>query len=126
MIEEASRWLKQALRDLEAGQRNFEIGEYYLVAFLAQQAVEKALKALYIHKFRESTQTHSLVFLGKAVGIPDEFLGILRDLTPDFVISRYPDVAGEVPYEIYDDGIARRKLENAKKVVEWVKRELQK
>jgi len=52
-------------------------------------------------------------------------LRILRDLTPDFVISRCPDVAEEVPYEIYDDSTAKRKLENAKKVVEWVRRELQ-
>ncbi|MCX8000881.1 MAG: HEPN domain-containing protein, partial [Leptospiraceae bacterium] len=61
-----------------------------------------------------------------SVEIPEEYMRILRDLTPDFVISRYPDVAGEVPYEIYDESIVKDKLDGAKKVIEWVKKELEK
>ncbi|MEO2116781.1 MAG: nucleotidyltransferase domain-containing protein, partial [Methanocaldococcus sp.] len=35
-------------------------------------------------------------------------------MTPDFIISRYPDIIGEVPYEVYDEETAKERLENAK------------
>ncbi len=74
MREEVKSWWKQAAKDLDSANKNFEIKEYYLVAFLCQQSVEKALKALYIHKLRESPGlTHSLIFLGKSVEVPEEF-----------------------------------------------------
>ncbi|RLI72167.1 hypothetical protein DRO97_09155 [Archaeoglobales archaeon] len=66
-------------------------------------------QALYIHEFKKSEPTHSLIYLGKSLGVPKELEAILRDLTPDFVISRYPDVAQEVSYELYDQDIAKKK-----------------
>jgi len=89
MREEVSNWWKQALKDLKSASKNLEIKEYYVAAFLSQQAAEKALKALYIHKLKESSgPTHSLIFLGKKVKIPDEFLTGIRKVSPDFVITR--------------------------------------
>jgi HEPN domain-containing protein len=125
MREEVKAWWRQALKDLDAAEKNFEIGEYYLVAFLCQQSVEKALKAFYIQKLKKATTTHSLIYLGKSVGVPKELEKTLRDLTPDFVVSRYPDVAQEVPYELYDEDIAKEKLNGAKKVIGWVKEEFE-
>ena len=125
MREEAKLWIKQALKDFEAAEKNLEIEEYYLVAFLAQQSVEKALKSLYIHKLsRFPGTTHSLLYLGRSVGVPKELEGILRKLTPDFVITRYPDVSQEVPYELYDENSAKDRINSAKKVLEWVEKEL--
>jgi len=125
MREEVSNWWKQALKDLESASKNFEIKEYYVVAFLSQQATEKALKAIYIHTVKESPgPTHSLLFLGKSVKIPDEFFSGLRKLSPDFVITLYPDAVNGLPYELYDDEIAKEKLEIAKNVINWVKKEL--
>lgn len=125
MREEVTNWWKQAQKDLESASKNLEIEEYYITAFLSQQATEKALKALYIHKLKESSgQTHSLIFLGKSVGIPDEFFSGLRKLSPDFVITRYPDAAQGVPYELYDDEIAKERLKIAEKVIKWVQTEL--
>lgn len=141
MREEVSNWWKQALKDLESASKNLEIEEYYVAAFLSQQATEKAdkiynfvaaktqflqaLKALYIHKLKESSgPTHSLIFLGRSVKIPDGFLSGLRKLSPDFVITRYPDAANGVPYELYDDEIAKERLKIAKNVIKWVEKEL--
>jgi len=45
MRKEAERWWQQALRDLQSAEKNLEAEEYYLVAFLCQQAAEKSLKA---------------------------------------------------------------------------------
>ena len=47
MRKEAENWWKQALKDFEVAGKNLEIDQYYIVAFLCQQAVEKGLKALY-------------------------------------------------------------------------------
>ena len=40
------------------------------------------------------------------------------------MVSRYPDVAQSLPYELYDEEIAKERIEIARKVIEWVKREL--
>jgi len=94
MRKEVKEWWKQALKDLDSAEKNLNIGEFYLTAFLCQQSVEKSLKALYIHKLKESPgATHSLIFLGKEVGIPEGYYSTLRRLSPDFVITRYPDAA---------------------------------
>lgn len=122
MRKEAERWWQQALKDLQSAEKNLEAEEYYLVAFLCQQAAEKSLKALYIDRLGESPgATHSLIFLGKKVEIPSEFLTLLRKMTPDFVLARYPDAADDLPYELYDRDIADERLDFAKKVLEWIK-----
>jgi len=123
--KEAGRWWQQALKDLQSAEKNIQVEEYYLVAFLCQQAVEKGLKALYIDRLGESPgATHSLLFLGKKVEIPAEFLTFLRKMTPDFVLARYPDAADGLPYELYDRDIAKERLDFAKKVLEWIQGQL--
>lgn len=36
-------------------------------------------------------------------------------------MSRYPDTANAVPYELYDDLTARTKVENAETVITWLR-----
>jgi HEPN domain-containing protein len=43
-----SDWLRQAQRDLEHARRSQEAGDYEWACFAAQQAAEKALKALHL------------------------------------------------------------------------------
>ncbi|HDD71587.1 MAG TPA: HEPN domain-containing protein, partial [Candidatus Aenigmarchaeota archaeon] len=65
MRPEAENWWKQALEDLDSAKKNLKIKKYYLVAFLSQQAAEKALKALFIElKRRLQPKTHNLIRLG--------------------------------------------------------------
>jgi HEPN domain-containing protein len=47
MPERAADWLRQAERDLEHAHHALEDGDYEWAAFAAQQAAEKAVKALY-------------------------------------------------------------------------------
>jgi len=127
MRKEVEEWWLQALKDLNSAEKNLSIEEYYLTAFLCQQSVEKALKALYIHRLKESpSATHSLIFLGRNVGIPEEYYNTLRRISPDFVVTRYPNAAHALPYELYDEAIAKERLELAKKVIAWVQAELKK
>ena len=125
MRKEAELWWKQSVEDLKSAEENLKIERYYLVAFLCHQAVEKALKGLYIEKLRESPgATHSLIFLGRKVGIPADLMGHLRKLTPDFLIARYPNAAHGLPYELYDRGMAEERLKFAREVLRWVEETL--
>ncbi|MDI6701480.1 MAG: HEPN domain-containing protein [Methanothermobacter wolfeii] len=126
MRREVYNWWKQAEKDFEGAAKNLKINEYYITAFLSQQAAEKSLKALYIHKKRASPgSTHSLIFLANELNVPEEFMSGLRKLNPDFIITRYPDAAQGLPYELYDREIAEERLEIAGRVMEWVRKELE-
>lgn len=125
MREEAVLWIKQAERDYEAAGKNLKIGEYYLVAFLCHQALEKGLKALYLERLKTNPgPIHSLLTLATAVGVPEGYFTTLRKVSVDFVATRYPDAAAGLPYEIYDKAIATERLEDCGKVMMWVRKEL--
>jgi HEPN domain-containing protein len=53
MVEESvEKWVVKAERDLSDTEFNLINGRYEVAAFLAHRAAEKALKALYILKFK--------------------------------------------------------------------------
>ena len=119
-------WWKQARRDYENARRNFEAEEFYLTAFLVQQAVEKSLKAYFLYKKNTfADKTHSLVYLGKEVGLPSKLLTSVRKINPDFIFTRYPDMDGVPPYEAYDKTIAEERLEQGNEVLTWIENKLQ-
>ncbi|HUO84861.1 MAG TPA: HEPN domain-containing protein [Thermoanaerobaculia bacterium] len=121
MREEARRLLLQARRDLENAEKNISIAAYEVAAFLCHQGVEKYLKAAWIELQRERPPaTHSLRDLGAPLGMPENLLSRLRYLNPDYTIARYPDAANGIPYEMYDQSIARSKLAAALEVAEWI------
>lgn len=121
MRPEVARLLKQADRDLENARKNVGIGACEVAAFLAEQAVEKYLKGAWIVLRREpAPHTHSLTELGAGVGVPPALQRHLSDLAPDYTVSRYPDAANGVPYELYDEPTALAKIERAAEVIAWL------
>lgn len=114
--------VKQAERDLENARKNIDIEAYELAAFVAQQAVEKFLKATWIvAKGRESPRTHSLTELGDPLGVPADLRKHLVYLNADYTTARYPDAANGVPYEIYDRETAESKVAAAGELFEWLR-----
>jgi len=127
MRKDSAMWLEQAEKDFEVAKKNFQLKEWYVVAFFCQQAVEKALKALYQEKKKDvAPSTHSLVFLGHEVGIPSKYIFFLKNLTTDFVATRYPDVFEEVPYRQYVKEAVEDHLKYTEEVLQWVKSKLKK
>lgn len=117
-------WRAQSEKEFESAKKTFKMEDYYPTAFLCQQSVEKRLKALYMHKLKKSPgQTHSLHFLGSDVGMPKDILSLATKLMPDFSFSRYPDVAGDIPYLLYTKEVAQEKLETAEKVLSWIEKQ---
>ena len=94
---EIERLIKQAERDAENARKNIGIDAFEVAAFLAEQAVEKYLKAYWMLVKKEGPPfTHSLTELGDALGVPKELRRHLVSLTADYTTSRYPDAANGI------------------------------
>lgn len=127
MRPEVQRWFLQSKEEFQTAKVSFDGQKWFAAAFWCQQAVEKALKALYIVKRKESSgTTHSLTFLGREVGVPQEFNYLLRDLTKEYYLSRYPDATEDVPYKFYNSEEVKKYLIGTEKVIKWVESQLEK
>ena len=99
--EIALKWLKQAKHDLEIAEKNISIGGYDIAAFLSHQSIEKLLKSIIALEGRKIPKIHYIEDLGKSLKLSDQILDKVIDLTGDYTLARYLDVAEQVPYEIY-------------------------
>ncbi len=101
MRQEANNWLMQGKADFKTANDCFEDGNYYASSFFCQQTIEKCLKGLYIMRNRSTPpKTYNLLELFLKLNIPEEFLGVVRELTPEFIITRYPDAIGGIPADL--------------------------
>jgi len=125
MRKEAQNFLKQGKRDFITGENNIKSKDYYFAVFAFQQATEKSLKGLWIIKKKEIPKTHSIIFLSKGLNIPKEFETGIRDLNPEYLMTRYPDMTSEVPYEMYTKEISEKHKITAKKILKWIENEVQ-
>lgn len=109
-------WLRKAEGDLRAAERLLEVEQedYFAVAFHAQQATEKFLKALLVRLQIPFPKTHNIEQLLELATPSDssleEELASATTLTPYGVEFRYP---GE---EIADFETARQAAQEAKRV----------
>ena len=120
---ETQRLVKQAERDLLNAGKNVGIGASEVAAFLAEQSVEKYLKAAWTVAKREAApRTHSLTELGDGLGVPADIRRHLVNLNADYTTARYPDAANGVPYEVYDRETAEEKVRAAEEAMAWLRR----
>ncbi|MBI4460136.1 MAG: HEPN domain-containing protein [Acidobacteria bacterium] len=125
MRKEIENWWQQAERDFQKAHWLFTGKHFDGTALYCQQAVEKALMTLILLTTKEKkVEGHSLVYLGKSAKIPARFLPGLKKLSPQYFISRYPDMTEEAPYELYDETVAEEYLSIATEVLKWTKRQL--
>ena len=117
-MKEAKKWLEKAERDLSAAEINHRQGLFEVAAFLSHQAAEKALKALYILKFRKLWKIHDFEKLSITLKSGKRIITVCKELNPHYLATRYP-----IEVE-YDEGKAKHALENGRKVVEWVKKKV--
>ncbi len=125
---EAQRWFRQSLYDLEAVRWNIQGGFYEQACFLAQQAGEKALKALlyYLGARRKALLTHSLWEMVREVAkqVPelDAIARPARHLDLHYIPSRYPNgLPDGYPHIFYDKEMAENALESSETIVQTVR-----
>jgi HEPN domain-containing protein len=117
--------IKQGERDLLNARKNVEIEAYEVAAFLAEQAVEKFLKSFWIvQKSELPPHTHYLLELGKGLKMPDHLQRHLAFLNPDYTITRYPNAANGIPYELYDRETALSKIKAPEEVIAWLQKQI--
>ena len=121
--EEARRWMAQAKRDLKAAKDSLEDGNHEWACFQAQQAAEKALKALLLG-LGHGAWGHSLVeLLGELSGIYEDASGLLvkaRELDRHYIPARYPNAfESGYPGMYYDEETARRAIMCAEEILRW-------
>lgn len=94
---ETKVWWGQARRDLSLALANHGLRNYDASVFFTEQAAQKALKALLLHRTgAPPPRIHNLRELGRLVGVDPTMLAFLTDLSPHYILTRYPDAAGQV------------------------------
>ena len=82
-------WWRQADADLQSGDIMLANGQWYAASWFAQQASEKALKALWIEQTgRDPARTHDVRQLGRSVNAPSIIEQDLTVLFPVFSLTR--------------------------------------
>ncbi|MFH0875499.1 MAG: HEPN domain-containing protein [archaeon] len=125
MRKEIENWLEQSKEDFISAQYNFNGKKFYVCAFLCQQSVEKALKALFLfEKKGEVPQSHSLIYLAINTSIPIKFHSFLRELTSKYVDTRYPDASVDIPSRLYDAENTKRIFDKSEEVLIWINQKM--
>ena len=125
-MSRAEDWLKEAKEDLESAEILLRGGQYHHACFHAQQAAEKALKALLrsLHKARIG---HSVLDLlrevSKDLEVPEELWDMARVLDQYYIPPRYPSAFSEgAPGDYYTRRQAEEAIEYSKAVVSFAEK----
>ncbi len=122
MASTESDWLEQGTYDLETARAMLASGRYLYVLFCCQQAVEKTLKALIVHRTGEfPPRIHSLPRLAQASGLDPEpaRMDALAELSAFYIQTRYPGeiraMGGHISHQT-----AEAKLHATEEIIAWL------
>ena len=120
------KWLKFSDEDLRAADATLGEGVFSAACFHAQQAVEKAIKAILLTKTGKVPKQHSILRLTEMSEDRELFekhKENLEFLDKFYVPTRYPDaLPGSLPEGLPEREDAEKAVESAKEVVESVKK----
>lgn len=122
---EGQRWLEQAQTDLKWVRHLADQGAHYLVCFLAQQAAEKALKAVLYARGQELVLGHSVRQLCQESAVEEPRFAAHLDewavLDSYYIPTRYPNgLPGDIPARVYNRESAAGAMRLAESVMSVV------
>jgi len=120
MNEEVKKWAGKAKSDLKHAKSSLKNKDFDWAQVASQQAAEKALKAVCLHKEVGLIKVHDLTILARKVSAPNEILEKCGLLNPFYTASRYPDVEEETNKKL-EKTAAKDAIKAAGKVVKWCK-----
>lgn len=123
-------WWRQAVRDLDHARHSVTAGDYEWACFAAQQAAEKAVKAL-LQYHGVDAWGHAVAFLFKGLPDvahpPDHILDCAKELDKHYISPRYPDSHPQgAPMDFYTKREAEWAVKNAEEVLAFVQSHLPK
>lgn len=93
--------MEQARHDLDSARKNFRIKVYDVSIVLCEQALEKALKALYIAQKQElAPRSHDIAFLASETNLRPQLDATLLQLQDLYFLLRYPEPEGPLPFAL--------------------------
>jgi len=126
MPNRSSDWFRQADRDLEQARASQRDGRHEWACFAAQQAAEKAVKALHLALAQEAWG-HAVARLLRElpVGVPEDLIDKARVLDNFYVATRYANGHSEgAPFEHYGGLQSNEAIRYAGEVIEFVRARL--
>ncbi len=124
MREEINDWIVQAEADLRKAKVLLGAKEFDGVAFNSHQAVEKILKALFMKRNRRGRAGHSVIYIAKELQVPEDIFSDIKKISPEYLISRYPDIAGVAPVDFYNEETVLDYIRIAEGVLKWAKKQI--
>ena len=126
LAEKIDYWLDIAEYDLKTSKAMLDTGRFLYTVFMAQQALEKLLKALYLkNKQEEPPFTHNLLYIAKATSLEFtvEQKEFLNKLTAYYIEGRYP-LYKEKLSTLVDKEEADKVFNTATEMFSWIKSQI--
>jgi HEPN domain-containing protein len=126
MPNRAQDWLQQASRDLEQAEDSRRAGRHEWSCFAAQQAAEKAVKALHLHLGQEAWG-HVIAKLLRelTIPVPEDLIEKARTLDSFYIPPRYPNSHPEgAPFEHYGLLQSEEAIRYAREILAFVRAQM--
>ncbi len=128
MPNRARDWFNQAMRDLEQAEDSRRAGRHEWACFAAQQAAEKAVKALHLHLGQEAwghVVARLLQELPETTLVPGELVEKGRVLDSFYIPPRYPNSHPEgAPFEHYGPLQSEEAIRYAREILEFTRSQM--
>lgn len=124
MRREALDWLASAEEDLGHSRRSLEMKDFAWACFSAQQAAEKAFKAIILGiKRKRPERTHDLTELYAAIGDlrPPLNRAAITELSHYYITARYPNAGYRRPSRALGLAQGKKAIGTAESVVQYAK-----
>ncbi len=127
-MDRSRDWLRQAQRDLEQAEDSRRAGRHEWACFAAQQAAEKAVKALHLFCKQEAwgqVVARLLAELPESIQIPEGLVDKARVLDNFYMPTRYANGHPEgAPFEHYGPLQSAEALIYAREIVEFARAQM--
>lgn len=123
MPDRSKDWLRQAKKDLAHARDSCNDGHFEWSCFSAQQAAEKAAKAVYLRLHGEGWG-HSVYGLLKGLGdrveVSQHLLDTAKSLDKHYIPTRYPNgFDSGIPADYYTKKEAQEAMKNGRKIIKF-------
>ncbi|HEX30102.1 TPA: HEPN domain-containing protein [Candidatus Poribacteria bacterium] len=128
MPDRSRDWFNQAVRDLEQAEDSRRAGRHEWACFAAQQAAEKAVKALHLHRGQEAwghVIARLLSELPEEITVPRRLIEQAHVLDNYYIPARYPNSHPEgAPFQHYGPLQSGEAIRYAREIIEFVRAQM--